>query len=293
MTSSDPPVSIYDRTALRGVDIGWQMRLGHVDIREGDEVVVEMVRDAISRNPDQSALIVDIGSGSGVLSERLAIEFPDHRVVANDNAVGNSTRAADRLEGFSNAEVYDQSFSEWSTPTDVFISWGSHHHLPHEYLHQVLSLLPPDGRLIIGDEFCPEYLDPADLAGGKTQLIDGYLFIGEDEAERYRSDQEVPETVAGRETARREALWKWYRFVIDEAVARHDWTVALLELQIARDDLATAFESEHKTSPSLLEHELEDAGFRVLRKRVIGERSAELCSFVIYEAAPARGELGG
>ena len=38
----------------------------------------------------------------------------------------------------------------------------SHHHLPNTYLEHIRGVLGPDGVLIIGDEFCPEYCTPAD-----------------------------------------------------------------------------------------------------------------------------------
>lgn len=284
MQASGSDVSVYERKAFSEVDIGLRMRSGHVDIQEGDDLVVDMVRRLVEDLAGDQATIVDIGSGSGVLSERLATVLPNHRVVANDNASGNSTRAAARLESHPNGSVFDQSFEDWQEPADVFVSWGSHHHLPHSYLRQVASLLKPGGRLIIGDEFCPEYLAESDLAAGRAWLLDGYLFTNDEEERDYRSTGVLPATVERRETARREALWSWYRFVIDQAVARGDWMVALLELQIARDDLMTDFEEEHKTSPLLLETELKDSGFRIVDKVIIGNRSPELCSFVVYEA---------
>jgi SAM-dependent methyltransferase len=284
----DSAVSADDDTPSKGLDIGVQMRAGHVDIAEGDVVVLDMVRRALAGRPEGagSATIVDIGSGSGVLSERLAAELPGHRIVANDNARGSSRRAADRLAPYPRASVFDRSFLEWEQPADIFISWGSHHHFPHSYLRQIAALLKPGGRLIIGDEFCPEYLQADELASGRAWLVDGYLFTSDDEESAYRTAGVLPPSVERREEARRQALWRWYRFVIDQAVARGDWTVALLELQIARDDLTTGFEDEHKTSPLLLETELADAGFRILDKHNIGDREPRLRSFVIYEAEP-------
>jgi SAM-dependent methyltransferase len=289
MHTSDPDVPTDDHLGPEGLDIGVQMRAGHVDIADGDDVVVEMVRRTLAAREEDAgpATIVDIGSGSGVLSERLAAEVPGHRIIANDTSRGSIRRAAARLGRYPLASVFDRSFLEWDQPADVFISWGSHHHFPHSYLRQIAALLSEDGRLIIGDEFCPEYLEAGELASGRAWLIDGYLFTSEEEERAYRSDGTLPPSVARREEARRRKLWAWYRFVIDQAVARGDWTVALLELQIARDDLMTGFEDEHKTSPLLLETELADAGFRIVDKQRIGDREPELQSFVVYEAAIA------
>jgi hypothetical protein len=92
----------------------------------------------------------------------------------------------------------------------------------------------------------------------------------------------LPQWSARLEDARRRALWTWYKFVGDYAVGKGHWPVLITELGIARDDLITDFEDEHKTSPYLLERELVLNGFRVMAKQAIGSRPAALQSFVIY-----------
>jgi SAM-dependent methyltransferase len=280
--ANDQAPSVYDREAFDDIDIGARMRTGHVDILEGDDWIVARVRAALRDKPD-GATIVDIGSGSGVLSERLARELPQHRVVANDPARSNYRRAAERLAAYPNASVFTQPFEAWHEPADVLVSWGSHHHLQHGYLEHIARVLRPGGRFIVGDEFCPEYLRQEELSG-RAWLVDGFLFTSADEERNYRTSGAMPESVLARERARRLALWRWYRFVVDQAVERDDWTVALLELQIARDDLTTEFADEHKTSPLLLETELRDGGFEIADRISIGARSPELQSFVVYEA---------
>lgn len=275
--------SVYHRESFKAVDIGAQMRLGHIDIAEGDDYIVSLVRASL-KNRTTAATIVDIGSGSGVLSEYLASQFPEHKVVANDNARSNSEKANTRLACYPNASVFDAAFEYWVEPADVFISWGSHHHLPHDYIKRVHELLRPGGRFIVADEFCPEYLSEAELSGGRAWLIDGYLYTSAAEEKMFRETGTPPQSVLDREEARRNALWKWYRYVIDKAVERNDWTVAVIELQIARDDLTTGFADEHKTSPLVLETELKDAGFAILSRRHIGERKPALQSFVVYES---------
>ena len=277
--------SVYGSAAFEEIDIGEQMRLGHVDVAEGDRWILELVARTLSSHPG-GATIVDIGSGSGVLSALLARAFPQHRVVANDIAPSNCRHAADRLRPYANASVFPQPLESWTEPVDVFISWGSHHHLAHDYLSQIRTQLRRGGRLIIGDEFCPEYLTPQELTRGRAWLIDGYLFTDEDERTSFKTTGQLPASVLHREELRRRALWTWYRYVIDEAVKVGDWRVAMVELQIARDDLTTGFAEEHKTSPLLLETELREAGFEIASTKRIGDRRAELQSFVVYEARP-------
>jgi SAM-dependent methyltransferase len=278
--------SVYDRGEFAKLDIGARMRNGHIDVADGDARIVETVRTLLA-DRREPATIVDIGSGSGVLCELLAKALPNHNVVANETAGSNIAHARARLAKFPNARVFGVSFDQWVEPADVFISWGSHHHMPHNYLHKIRELLKPGGRFIVGDEFCPEYLTPAELSAGTAWIVDGYLFTSKDEERAYREKGAPPASVLQREEARRKALWTWYRYVIDQAVEQREWEVATLELQIARDDLVTAFADEHKTSPLLLETEMRAAGLEVLSKVCLGDREAALQSFVIYEAVPA------
>jgi SAM-dependent methyltransferase len=277
--------TVYENSAFADVDIGASMRSGHPDVAAGDRWIVDRVRAFVARR-DGVQHILDVGSGSGVLTELLAQALPEHRVVANDVVPGEVERARARLASHLNAEVFDRPFQDWLEPVDVVVSWGSHHHLPHDYLRHVRNVLSPGGRLIIGDEFCPEYL-PAEVRdsldrGEQVAIEDGYILVGSDIDEYARSGA-VPELAKRLESRRRQALWRWYRYVVDYAIERDAWDVAILELQIMRDDLITGFAGEHKTSPLLLEHELGRGGFRCLDRWELTPRPAHLSSFVLFE----------
>lgn len=282
---SAPESGIYLDSKFRDVDIGAIMRVGHPDIEEGDDCIVEIIRDhrAAAGRPLR---ILDVGSGSGHLSLLLAKAFEDCRVVANEVAAAHVARARAKLAPFRNATVFDRSFDEWRETVDAVISWGSHHHLSHNYLGHVREVLAPDGILVIGDEMCPEYLTTTDQqrlrAADMVEIVDGYIFDRASDIQTYRSSGLVPEWNLGLEQARRKALWEWYKFVGDYAVERDVWTVLMIELQIARDDLMTNFAGEHKTSGFLLERELELNDFVIDKSIRLGNRSPALQSFSIY-----------
>lgn len=281
--------TIYEDALFKDMDVGSIMRVGHPDIEDGDAHILNLVRRlrAEHRAPLR---ILDVGSGSGHLSLLLARALPDCAVVANEIARAPADQARAKLSGLANAEVFDRPFETWTAAVDVVISWGSHHHLSHGYLEHAKQILGPSGTLIVGDELCPEYLTSADqarLAAARSiEIIDGYIFDNEQDARRYREAGHVPAWNLGLEQTRRLALWKWYKFVGDFAVERGAWDVLISELQIARDDLITRFQGEHKTSPFLLERELSLAGFEILEQKAIGPAREAGQSCIVYCGRP-------
>lgn len=99
----------------------------------------------------------------------------------------------------------------------------------------------------------------------------------------YEKEGRLPQSALELERRRQRALWTWYKYVIDYAIARGNMVVALAELQIACDDLTTGFGGEHKLSPLIVERDLELRGFRKLSKQALGANKAELQSFFVYE----------
>ncbi len=296
MTTMHAKDTVYANPKFRDIDVGAIMRDGHPDIAEGDEFIVATVRQ-LHEKLGRPLRIIDVGSGSGDLSLLLAQALPECDVIANDIEPNPVAQAKQKLAAFPRASVYDQPFERWPGRADVVISWGSHHHLSHDYLTHVREVLSPDGLLLVGDEFCPEYLGPADqrrLDRATTiDIVDGYIFDNSNDAAAYRERGVLPQWCARVEEARRRALWTWYKFVGDYAVAKGHWPVLIAELGIARDDLITEFEDEHKTSPYLLERELVLNGFQVVDKRVIGDREPSLRSFVVYVVRPTRARPAG
>lgn len=280
--------SIYGREQWADVDVGAAMRIGHPSIREGDELIVELVRARVGAL-GRPARVVDVGAGSAVLSRLLWDRLGGGvDVVANEVEPALVAMARRRL-GDAPVEVFARPFEELERPLDIVISWGAHHHVPGSYLAHARRLLGPAGLLILGDEFCPEYCDDADrrrlAAAARLAVEDGYVLLDAD-VDEYRRRRVPPPWSAALEARRRRALWIWYRFVIDRAIAGDHWTVALSELQIAQDDLETARAHEHKLSPAIVERQLELAGLRVLRRHDLDQaRPATLRSFAVYELA--------
>jgi SAM-dependent methyltransferase len=171
---------------------------------------------------------------------------------------------------------------------DLVISVAKHHHLVHGYLQAVRKLLNPDGVYILADELCPEYCGGDELArieqAPVLRIAGGYVFTSDADFQAYQERGVVPSYAADLENKRRRALWRWYRFVVDEAVERGYFDVAAGELQSARDDFVTGSAAEHKFSPAIVEREFTLAGFRKLSRRLIGPvEDPERQSMFVYE----------
>jgi hypothetical protein len=79
-------------------------------------------------------------------------------------------------------------------------------------------------------------------------------------------------------------LWRWYRYVVDEAIERGYYDIAVSELQSTHDDLITGSDAEHKFSATVVEKQVELAGFERRGRRLIGdERTPELQSMFVFE----------
>ena len=182
--------TVYANPKYRDVDVGAIMRDGHPDIAEGDERIVATVRK-LRGDRGGRLRILDVGSGSGDLSLLLARALPDCEVIANDIAPNPIAQAREKLASFPHSSVFAEAFEEWREKVDVVISWGSHHHLAHDYLEHVHRILSSGGIFIVGDEFCPEYLSPADkerlAAATQITLVDGYVFDNAADVSTYKA----------------------------------------------------------------------------------------------------------
>ncbi len=102
-------VTVYGRAEFQDVDVGAIMRDGHPDIAEGDELIVSLVGDH-ARRKGRPLRIMDVGSGSGVLSELIARRLPGHQVIANDVEPALIALAEGRLLGYPDTEVFGRQF---------------------------------------------------------------------------------------------------------------------------------------------------------------------------------------
>jgi hypothetical protein len=268
------------------VDVNELMREGHPFIAETEVALLERMQQRV-RALDRPARILELGSGSGVLTRQLCDRFPEAEIIAHEEMDDLRGLALKRLDG-RNVTFHTRPLRSWQEPVDIVFSAGTHHHMPHDYFEHVRHLISPNGVYVLGDELCPEYCRGAHalrLARAEVlRFAGGYLLTSNTEIEAFDRDGTVPEHARELENLRRATLWRWYRFVVDFAVERGHFEVAASELGSARDDLITGSDAEHKFSASIVERQVALAGLRTLTKQIIGmHEPADRQSFFVYE----------
>jgi SAM-dependent methyltransferase len=272
------------------VDVAAEMRRGHVGIEDTDQTLLAVFRDHLTRRANDAPLrIFDVCSGSGFFIRRLSRELAEagrHELIAHEDEPDVLPLLTARLRE-SPIRIHAGSFCDWREPIDVLLSWGSFHHMPRSYLAHARTLLRPGGLVVLADEFCPEHLTPAMLdrvrSAAAIHIASGYVLTSDTELAAYTETGALPAIAVEMERLRQQVLWKWYRHVVDVMMERECLNAALYELRTTRDDLDTAFGSEHKLSPAVAERELELLGFeRVARHVPVREATPARDSFFVY-----------
>ncbi|WP_166482734.1 class I SAM-dependent methyltransferase [Scytonema sp. UIC 10036] len=279
--------NLPDEVKSEEIDVAAQMRKGHPQIPEGDAYIIRLIKQ-YSQKMGRPIRVFDVGCGTGYFASKLAKRLPEIELIANEDEPQIAAKLERRLATDANARVFSGSFEEWNETVDIVLSWGAHHHLPKNYLSHAKQILHQDGIIIVGDEFCPEYCEnhhEKRIANAELLYIaNGYVLTTAEEVENYQQTGHIPEAALDLERRRQQALWTWYKYVVDFAMDRNCVGVAIDELRATHDDLITGLGIEHKMSPLIVEQEFRLGNFRQISKKVFGPSYApEYQSFVIYE----------
>lgn len=262
---------------------------GHVYIRETVGVFLDTLAEALKAFP--APRLLELGSHAGFITSLIRNRAPQAEILVCDE--DESLVALSRRQlADSRVSYHVGPLSEVRPSVDVVVSVARHHHLPHDYLRDLRRIMNAGGVYIVADELCPEYCfgEFAErIAQAKVlDVVGGYLLTTEAEVNAYRASGSIPAPAQALETRRKQALWSWYRYVVDEAVARGYFDIAVGELQSAHDDLITGSEAEHKFSTAVVERQFALAGFRLVSKRSIGAVSEPTRqSMFVYTFTPA------
>lgn len=279
---------------------------GHVYLRETIETALAAVAAQVAAKTSAMAgsskgvkqdrvRILEVGSHSGFLTEQLLARCPEAEIVVQEDEEHRHfvELARQRLGSAGGRDERAVTFhvgplGSVPAPVDVVLSVARHHHLPHDYLGALGGVMKDDAIYVLADELCPEYCDAAHARRLREapvlRIEGGYVLTSKEEIAAFGRG-EIPPAVADLERRRQAALWRWYRFVVDEATARGYFDIASSELRSASDDLVTGSRAEHKFSALIVEKELALAGFHQLSRRLVGDGPPEHQSLFVYELA--------
>lgn len=165
----------------RQAPAGWReddsevfLRWGHLyvpDRAEQIDTVVSLLP------PDGDGVVLDLGSGAGLLSEAVLERHPETRVVGLDGSSAMRESAAKRLARFGarfRAEAFDlhdrswRSRDRWNEPVRAVVSSLVVHHLDDggkaRLFRDLHELLEPGGALVIADLIDPAHPLSLELA---------------------------------------------------------------------------------------------------------------------------------
>jgi SAM-dependent methyltransferase len=264
-----------------------QVMDGHAYIRETIDALLRTLGARVRRF-QRPPRILELGCHAGVSTEWLLERWPEAEIVVQDERDELIDMARERL-GDRRVSFHVGPVETLAQPVDVVMSIARHHHLPHDYLSGVRRALQPGGIYLLAEELCPEYCageHAARVAQAEVlHIVGGYVLTSQADVASYK-DGAMPAHVLELERLRRRALWRWYRFVVDLAVERGCYDIAVAELQSTHDDLITGSDAEHKFSPLIVERQFALAGFQLLSKQQIGPpEDPELQAMVVYELA--------
>ncbi|EHN78689.1 SAM-dependent methyltransferase [Streptomyces sp. NRRL WC-3753] len=185
-------------------DIDWAEMAPHLEAQA--ELYTPLYRQAmawLAREVTDPGLVVDVGSGPGVVSCLFAETFPGARVVAADGAAPLLERARARAErlGFGDrfgtlAGDLPAALADLDYPADLMWASQSLHHLPDQRaaLAALGGHLAPGGTLAILEGGLPARFLPRDIGFGRPGLQARIRAVEEDAFAEMRAD--LPDSVA-------------------------------------------------------------------------------------------------
>lgn len=263
---------------------------GHVYIRDTLDTFMAVLAGRVGELA-RPPRILELGSHAGIITELLLERWPDASIVISDDDEALVAMSRRRL-GHRQVSYNSGSLDAIGHGFDFAISIARHHHLPHDYLGALRSVMSTEMVYVLADELCPEYCygqHAARIAEAEViHVVGGYVLTTRAEVTAFERTGAIPEVARELERLRQRSLWRWYRFVVDEAVERGYFDIAVGELKSTHDDLVTGSDAEHKFSPLIVERQLALAGFRLLSKRSIGPADdATRQSMFVYELSLA------
>ncbi|HEU4413040.1 MAG TPA: class I SAM-dependent methyltransferase [Polyangiaceae bacterium] len=128
----------------------------------GYDAMLDEAASAVAEHAPGAARVLDLGAGTGALSERVAARCPGARFVLLDADAAMLARAGARLEGLrGRLELRAGRFTDPLPAADAAVASLALHHVPDldekaRVYRGVAASLAPGAPLVVADAFLPE-----------------------------------------------------------------------------------------------------------------------------------------
>lgn len=128
-------------------------------LMEKDKSYVKQLENIVSHIDSKPEKILDLGCGTGALTQRVLMKYPDAVVVCLDPATSMLDIVNKKFNNFSvetvKGSAHDMEFAD-NTFDYIMTNWALHHLTNEDKIlcaKELYRVLKPGGKLILGDQF--------------------------------------------------------------------------------------------------------------------------------------------
>ena len=131
------------------------------NLMQKDKSYVQQLENIVSHIDTKPVKILDLGCGTGALTQRVLTKYPDANVVCLDPATTMLDIVNKKFSNFNVETVQGSAHAmefEDNTFDYIMTNWALHHLTNEDKIlcaKELFRVLKPEGKLILGDQFAP------------------------------------------------------------------------------------------------------------------------------------------
>ena len=131
------------------------------NLMQKDKSYVQQLENIVSHIDTKPVKILDLGCGTGALTQRVLTKYPDVNVVCLDPATTMLDIVNKKFSNFNVETVQGSAHAmefEDNTFDYIMTNWALHHLTNEDKIlcaKELFRVLKPEGKLILGDQFAP------------------------------------------------------------------------------------------------------------------------------------------
>lgn len=135
----------------------------HPDIPQSDAGIIRLIKNDFLVKNDNDFKVLDLGCGPGRLTKKVINDVSENVLVTGLDISEGFIKVANNIYSHKNIDYIQKYFLDYETNGvfDIIFMQGSFHHIGLEerdkWVIKIKSLLKQGGKIIIGDEYIPDY----------------------------------------------------------------------------------------------------------------------------------------